>query len=527
MKRKIIERPPSARQKMINLMYIVLLAMLAMNISSDVLNGFSLVEESLSKSTANATLQNESVYSEFAASDAANHEKVGLWYEKALNVKEMSDYMFNLAEELKLLIAQEADGRHADLNNIKNIDDLEAATQVMLSPRKGRGQELYDAINNYREQILGMVNDGTKRSIISSNLSTSLPQKAGALGKNWQEYNFENTPVVAAITLLTKLQNDVRYAEGEVLHTLQNNIDVGDLRVNKLDAYVIPSSRNVVQGTPFEARIIMAAVDSTARPNIFIDGEQHDLEDGWYRVNTPKTGDFSINGYMEMASADGGTIRREFSQNYTVVSPSATVAATMMNVLYAGYDNPVSISVPGVDSRLITAVVKNGNGTLRTAGNGSYIANPSKVGQDFVISVLAIQDRSRQSMGDYTFHVRQLPDPTPFIEYTDDNGVVQRYRGGGNPLPKKYLMSADGIVAAIDNGLLNIGFRVLGFETTFFDNMGNAVSELSDGTRFSDRQKSTFQRLTRGKRFYIQRVRAIGPDGIERQLSTSLEVILN
>lgn len=525
MKRKIIERPPSARQKMINLMYIVLLAMLAMNISSDVLNGFSLVEDSLSRSTANATLQNEAVYREFEASDAANHEKVGIWYEKALNVKQMSDSLYSFADELKLLIAQEADGRDADVENIRNKEDLEAATQIMLSPSKGRGKELYDAINSYREQILTMVTDGTQREIISNNFSTELPQKADALGKNWQEYNYENTPVVAAITLLTKLQNDIRYAEGEVLHTLINNIDVGDLRVNKLDAYVIPTSQNVVQGNPFSARIIMAAVDSTARPAIFIGGKQIESEDGWYQIATPRTGEFSLDGYMELQSGNG-TIRREFSQKYSVVSPLATVSATMMNVLYAGYENPISISVPGVPSNRISASIKNGNGTLKSSGSG-FIAIPSKVGQDVVIAVTADQDGHRQSMGEYTFRVRQLPDPTPFIEYVDENGNRQRYRGGGTPLSKRNLMAADGIVAAIDDGLLNIGFRVLGFETTFFDNMGNAVSELSDGTKFSERQISTFQRLTRGKRFYIQRVRAVGPDGIERQLTTSLEVILN
>ena len=220
-------------------------------------------------------------------------------------------------------------------------------------------------------------------------------------------------------------------------------------------------------------------------------------------------------------------MRRDFKQEYSVVPPFATVSATMMNVLYAGYENPLSISVPGVPSNSISATVQNGNGTLKSTGMGGFVAVPSKVGEDMIIAVYASQDGSYQSMGEYKFRVRQLPDPTPFIEYTDDNGNVQRYRGGGTPLAKKYLMSADGIVAAIDDGLLNIGFRVLGFETTFFDNMGNAVSELSDGKSFSSRQKSTFQRLTRGKRFYIQRVRAIGPDGIERQLTTSLEVILN
>lgn len=510
---------------MINLMYIVLLAMLAMNISSDVLNGFSLVEESLSRSTANATAQNEAVYRELAVSDSLNHEKVGEWYKKALYVKSISDSLFDLADQLKLLIAQEADGKDADIENLRNREDLEAPTQIMLSPSKGRGMSLFNSINNYRDQILGMVNDSVQKVVIMNNLSTEVPKKAGALGKNWQEYNFENTPVAAAITLLTKIQNDVRYAEGEVLHTLVKNIDVGDLRVNSLQAYVIPSSQNVVQGNSFTARIILAAVDSTAKPSIFINGKKIDSPDGWYSEPCPRTGDFTLSGYMELNSGNG-VMRREFSQEYSVVSPLATVSATMMNVLYAGYDNPVSISVPGVPSNMISASIKNGNGTLRLNGNG-FIAQPAKVGEDVVISVTSTQDGRRQSMGEYTFRVRQLPDPTPFIEYIDDNGNNQRYRGGGIPLPKRALMASEGIVAAIDDGLLNIGFRVLGFETTFFDNGGNAVSELSDGDKFSSRQKSSFQRLTRGKRFYIQRVRAIGPDGIERRLTTSLEVILN
>lgn len=525
MRKKMIERPPSPRQRMINLMYIVLLAMLAMNISSDVLNGFTLVEESLSRSTSNATIQNEAVYKEFAASDSINHEKVGEWYKKALNVKNMSDSLYNFAGELKELIAKEADGKKAEINNLQNKEDLEAATQVMLSPTKGRGQDLYNAINSYRDRILEMIDNPVQRDIISNNFSTDVPDKSGALNKNWQEYNFENMPAVAAITLLTKLQNDIRYAEGEVLHTLVNNIDIGDLRVNSLEAYVIPTTQNVVQGNQFSARIILAAVDSTAKPSIYIDGEKIESEDGWYQIPCNRTGDYTLNGYMELNSGNG-VIRRDFSQSYSVVSPLATVSATMMNVLYAGYDNPISISVPGVPSNMISASIKNGNGTLRANGSG-FIAKPTKVGEDVVIAVTAQQEGRRQSMGEYTFRVRQLPDPTPFIEFADENGNIQRYRGGGMPLAKRSLMAADGIVAAIDDGLLNIGFTVLSFETTFFDNMGNAVSELSNGPHFSERQKTSFQRLTRGKRFYIQRVKAIGPDGIERQLNTSLEVILN
>jgi gliding motility-associated protein GldM len=122
--------------------------------------------------------------------------------------------------------------------------------------------------------------------------------------------------------------------------------------------------------------------------------------------------------------------------------------------------------------------------------------------------------------------VRQLPDPAPFIEYSDANGNTRRYRGGSG-LSKAQLMSTQGIVAAIDDGLLNINFSVLSFETVFFDSMGNVVPEVSAGANFSARQKEMFRKLSRGKRFYISRVKAKGPDGVERTLPATLEVIIN
>ena len=145
--------------------------------------------------------------------------------------------------------------------------------------------------------------------------------------------------------------------------------------------------------------------------------------------------------------------------------------------------------------------------------------------KEAVIRVTANMDGRATIMGEYTYRVRQLPDPSPFIEYVDA-GTTKRYKGGAG-LSKAALMNTEGIVAAIDDGLLNIGFQVLGFETVFFDNMGNAVPEVSNGANFSTRQKDMFRRLSRGKRFYISRVRAKGPDGVERLLPTTLEVIIN
>ena len=162
-------------------------------------------------------------------------------------------------------------------------------------------------------------------------------------------------PAIAAITLLTKIQNDVRYVEGEVMHSLIKNIGMGDVRVNQLSALVIPSSKTVVRGGNFSAQIILAAVDTTKRPQIFIGGKELSNSKGEYTINCGRSGDYTLSGYMLVDDGSGKESKYEFSQGYTVVDPSATVSATMMNVFYAGYSNPVSISVPGVPANRISA----------------------------------------------------------------------------------------------------------------------------------------------------------------------------
>ena len=518
----IKKRPVSPRQKMINLMYVVLMAMLALNVSTEVLNGFSIVEESLKRTTQNASLENQVIYDDFAVQMKKNPQKVKQWYDKSQKVKQMSDDLYNLADELKLAIVQEADGSDGDVQNIRNKEDLEAANQVMLSPNRGRGKELYNAIINYRTQMLSMVTGYHQKKMIASNLSTDIPANAQTMGKNWQEYMFESMPAAAAVTLLSKLQSDVRYAEGEVLHTLVSNIDVKDIRVNALDAFVIPNSQTIVRGDKFSARIVMAAVDTTQKPQIFIGGKEVNLPGGLYETVTGRTGDFTLSGFIQVENGNGELLKRSFEQKYTVVDPSATVSADLMNVLYAGYSNPLSVSVPGVPVNKVQATMTGG--TLQPTGPGRYIARPTAVGQNVTIAITSTNTGRAQQMGQFTFRVRRLPDPTPYINMKDESGSPIRYKGGG--LSKAQLMAVDGIGAAIDDGILDIAFRVQSFETVFFDNMGNAVPMVSEGASFSARQKDTFRKLQRNKRFYITRVNAIGPDGISRKLNTSMEVIV-
>lgn len=505
-------------------MYIVLLAMLALNVSSDVLKGFSLIQETLTKSTLNLTRHNDGLFQSLEAQMQANPTKAKQWYEQATAIRAESQKLYQLAEALKLRIAQQADGSNADPNNLESKDDIEAANVVMLSVADGQGHKLKAAIDHYRAYILPLISDSVQRSIVGDNLSTQVPKDADGLRRAWPDYMFGDMPAAAALALLTKLQSDVRQAEGEALRQTIHNIDVKDLRVNALEAFVIPSAQTVVQGGKFSAQIVLAAIDTTQRPEVFVNGMRLTNSRGLYEVTASTQGERSISGYIQMRSGTGEMLRRDFKYKYHVVAPSATVAADMMNVLYAGYDNPLSVSIPGVAVHQIVATASGG--TLRPTAPGKYSIKPVTPGQMVTITVSAKTDGRMQEMGKFAFKVRRLPDPIAFIPYQNTSGV-QAYRGGGRSrLPKAALLAATGIDAAIDDGLLNIPFRVTSFETIFYDNLGNAVVRASNGGQFSDEQRNTFRTLATGKRFIITRIKATGPDGISRDLPQAIDVIV-
>ena len=514
----IKKRPVSPRQRMINLMYIVLMAMLALNISTEALNGFTIVDDGLTRTTDNTSAENRSIYSDFEAQMRNNPEKTRAWFEKATMVKNMSDSLYNFAQSLKVAIVKEADGDDGDVRNIKNADNLEASGTVMLAPVSGQGRRLYDAINRYRRFVLTMVTDPNQRKIIASNLSTVVPKKKGTLGKNWQEYMFENMPVAAAVTLLSKLQNDVRYAEGEVLHTLVAQVDLKDIRVNKVNAFVIPEKTTLYPGEKFNADIVMAAVDTTRHPVIYVNGARLNT-DGHYSFTAGGVGEHQFSGYIMMQNGSGDWLRRNFIQKYNVIPApnTATVAADLMNVLYAGFQNPVSVSMPGIPQNAVS--LSAAGARVIAKGAGHYTVVPTAVGHDVVMRVTGRDGKTSRSAGPFVFHVRKLPDPTAYILLGAD-----RFKGGG--LAKGSLVGAGGVRAAIDDGLLDIPFRVLSFETVFFDNMGNAVPLASAGGAFSSRQRDQFRHLSRNKRFYITHIRAVGPDGITRNLPGAMEVIV-
>ena len=511
----------SPRQKMINLMYIVLTAMLALNVSSDVLNGFTLVEDGLKRTNSNVSDRNAALYMQLEEFTRQNPQTGKPWLDKAADVRRQTLSLYKYIDSLKLAIVRDADGVDGKVANILNQDNLEASSKVMVT--YGNGAKLERRLAAYRKYIAAYIADPKKQAAIQKALATEpVLQKGSMIKVAWVSGMFENMPVVASVTLLSKLQNDLLFAEGEALQTLVASVDAGDVRVNKLDAFVIPNSKLVMRGGKYSADIVLAAVDTTQRPAIFVNGRQLPANTRTYEFMAGQTGTFTYSGYLDVTRGDGTTSRYPFQSDYTVIEPTATVSATMMNVLYAGINNPISISVPGVAQNAVSATMTNGS---LTRSGDHWNAHPTRVGAECVITVTATLEGRSQTVSTSTFRVRKLPDPTAYIAYKDSKGN-ENHNKGSKPFAKSLLLAANGLDAAIDDDLLNVHYSVVDFETIVFDSMGNAMPEKSAGSRFSERQKTSFRRLSRGKRFYITRIRAKGPDGIVRDLSP-MEVIVN
>lgn len=522
---------------MISMMYLVLTAMLALNVSTDVLNGFTLVRDSLDQTLATTKSKNAALYGQFEDLKSQNPEKVAEWLDKANFVRTQTDSLNQIVEQLKIDIITQADGEEggaAYKESLKNgtkysisaRDNLDASAQIALAvslegAQGNRANQLKRALNEYAEKMIKLVEkDSIRVATIHDNFNTADGTTQGGDPITWEASHFESMPVSATITLLTKIQADLYNTEADVVNYLKNQVDASDFRVNKITAEVIPDASYVTRGGQYSARIILAAVDSTQRPKITVNGQP--LEGEVYTAAANRVGTFDISGVIELPRGDGSVQPYNFESSYIVGEPTAIISADLMNVLYAGIDNPISVSVPGVPSQNISVSVTNGS--LVKKGSG-WVVKPTKVGENCNINVSAKMENGKtQRIGGKPFRVKALPPPIGYIEFTQSGGTKGKYKGS-TPIAKSALIGSAGVKAELDDADLDVRYTVMGFEMTFFDSMGNGKVELSKSSQWTSKQKDFIRKTRKGQRFYISKIRAKGPDGLERVLPT-IEVIV-
>ncbi len=492
--------PETPRQRMIGMMYLVLTAMLALNVSSEILNGFTMVDDSLHTTIESAELRNSILYEDFESLNKENPQKVGEWLTKAKKIQKESDEMFYYIQEYKYQIIKLADKEEADKKARKIIgrDNLDAAGEFSLV--RGNGKILKEKLENYRNLLVqNSVGNESKQRMYESVFTTSPIN-----GKPWIESVFQMMPVSAVVTILSKYQSDIRSSEAELVQYLKSQTDASDFRVNKIQALVVPNSRYIIKGDKYSAQIVLSAVDSTKTPQIFLGGSE--LRNGKYEVTCGRAGTFNYSGEIRMKGSDGTVRPYKFSSEYIVGEPSATISNEDLNVVYRGIDNRFSVSVPGVAAQNVS--VRANGASIVNKGAGKYIINPTQDGE-IKISVFGKINGKEMPMGGDIYRVKRLPKPTAYL--MDGSGTQSM----GGLMSLDELRSTTVIASYGKDELVKANFRVVSF-TMIVDGLAPANV---NGTRLD---QNFLNRLTKGRNLIISNIVAVGPDGYNQSLGAIL-----
>ena len=404
------------RQKMINMMYLVLTALLALNVSREVMDAFYEVMVSQEASIETVEKQNSSIYTAFEAAAAENPVKAGPWRDKANDVKSRSAALYQQIEDLKRGVIEAsggADEESGDPNKPQKMDDLEASPNYFLI--QGNGAKLKAALADYREF---MKTEAEGNDLLMNSLDGTFDlsdHKHDGTTISWEQHKFEHFPLISVLTFLTKMQSDIRTSEANVIDYLQKNITASDLKFTGVRTVVMPKSTFVTKGGEYEADVFLAAFDDTQNPTVTINGQELSEEDivgGVAKVRFPanRVGETTWNGEIKLVQ-NGEEKVFPVEGAFNVAPPSVVISPTKMNVLYRGVDNPLEISVPGVDP---SNLIVSGTG-VKKSGNG-YIADVTRnKGGELKISVSVRDGDKTSNMGSKLFRVKNLPDASGSI----------------------------------------------------------------------------------------------------------------
>ncbi len=507
--------PETPRQKMIGMMYLVLTAMLALNVSADILNGFIMVNKSLLGNIETGHRQKTALYDEMQYLYTQNPDKVGEWLQKSKLVQQKSDSLLDFIHQAKADLMMMADGVQIDKDTVnrhilQKKDNIDIASQYFIGTKDKlgteKGRQFKAMLEDYRHFVEQMF-DGDSMRIDTYEKRFYTGESFNSHGTEkvaWLNAQFESMPIIAVTTQLSKYEADILTTEQELIQYFKAQTDAGDFRVNKIEAFPIPATKHVMQGGVYKARIALSAVDSTKVPEYYIGNSR--LSSDTYSVTCNTLGTFQYSGKIVLRGNDGIPHEYPFKDEYTVGAPSATIANEDMNVVYMGYPNRISISVPGVPNEKLQI---SANATMEKSGSG-YICRPKSF-DDVVINVSANIEGRQTSMGSNKFRVRSLPDPTAFMSFKDVNGNSVLY----SPNTSKLKLTRDNIInskmtAEYADGMLQATFRISEFTLLISDGRGGFTASQSDGSNFTEAQKRQLARLKSGSVILIDKIRCTG-----------------
>lgn len=495
------------RQRMINILYLVLLALLALNVSDTLLDAFKNINDSLETSKTNVNNSVEQLFTSFESTKLKEEpERAKPIYEKAKQARQiiadLNQYINSIKEDFEKQGGgyDEATG---DLVQRKNVD---ISPDIMINKKKG--VELKNLINNTREKLIALLGPEDKKNVSFSLEAKDLEKKINGKSK-WEEVNFGNgIPLTAAMTILTKIQTDAQNAESDVVKLILGKMDQAVVNLDQFAAVAVAPTSYLIQGQPYQAEIFLTAYDSKSDPTISVNGTNLQVVNGKgiYSVPTAKEGSYSWAGTIQVKQTDGSI--KEYKtpeQRFQVARPSAVVSPDKMNVFYIGVNNPVSVSAPGIAPDKVNVTMTGG--TISNSG-GKYNVRVSTPGTAKVIVSAEVAQGRTQTLSSTDFRVKRIPDP------------LAKFAGKtGGTMSSVALKAQNAVFASLDNFDFDAKFNVTKFSMIIAKPRADAIVLSTSGNQLSASMKSALNGIGPGTRLIFDNIIAVGPDGSPRQLN--------
>ena len=517
----------SPRQRMINMMYLVLTALLALNVSKEVLNSFFEVNKGIERTTTNFKKKNNTTYAEFNSAAINNPEKYKKVRDKAFTVKRKADALVDSIQRMKYELVLKVDrkiylgdqkdirdsvgkliedkaitkpwdslskkDRRKPIGELNRKDDRNSSGELFYNDKAteenpSRSTILKKEMEVFRGMLLKFSNGNRDlRNSIQATFNFEDIKKSGGETVEWERYNFYDMPAVGALTLLSKMQADVRNAEADLIEYLKKDIDSKSLKFGEAEGVQIPKSNFVIRGDSFKSTIFVAAKQDGQDPEIFVGdvdttgGKYKIIGDsvkvkvvngkGMFAKRTSKLGNEKWGGIIRMKT-EKGTKTYPFGGEYLVAPKTAVASPTNMNVLYVAVDNPITVAVAGYSASQVTATTRNGTIKSVNKSKGEWIVNPTKQTNKSapIIDLYVTIDGKRKSMGSVEFKVKDVPEPQPKAA-----GISKKVVSKGD------LRAAQMLIAEMKDFYFDrnaVSYRIVSYDISYVNTKGQFKKEI-------------------------------------------------
>ena len=505
----------SPRQKMINMMYLVLMALLALNVSKEILKSFHLFEKSFNNAAKNIDAKNTATLGALKKKMEEKPLKTKPYMDRALEAQKIADGFITYVKNIQSTITDLYGGADARTEEGEMVaaDQMEKHANYFGATNENHGVELQAQINKTREALLAILKPDPsdsgyniktdavyKEALASCQLWAKDPSSDGVNKATWVDENLVHVPAAGIMAIFSRIINDAKTLEADILDKLASRVDATDYKFDKLEAKVLARSNYVMEGENYEADILLVASNSKGNPDVFVGGGKINVEGGVGKFSTPASG-VGIKTFSGKIAIQGPEGLQEFAfeDEYQVFKPAATIAATEMNLLYKGIDNPMSISVPGFSASDVQISAPGLN--LTSQGGGLYNAKvPSSTSKEVTITASITKDGKIRTVGSQKFRVRSLPQPTAQLGGIPNDGL---------PKGKASIQAQTSILASMGAGFAyNLNYRVTGFKLIMAYNRRPPVMTSSSSGVLTAQMQGLIRSASTGDRILIEGIRA-------------------